>query len=79
VLFPGAGSELYRGIGSVLLGGMLLSTILSLVFIPTMFSLMNDLGQMLFGRRQRPLPPVEDADVLDAELTGEESERSLIA
>ncbi|MEM6362994.1 MAG: efflux RND transporter permease subunit, partial [Planctomycetota bacterium] len=37
VLFPGSGSELYRGLGSVLLGGMLVSTIFTLLFVPTVF------------------------------------------
>jgi HAE1 family hydrophobic/amphiphilic exporter-1 len=40
VLFPGAGSELYRGLGSVLLGGLTLSTIFTLFFIPAVFTLM---------------------------------------
>ena len=40
VFFPGAGSELYRGLGSVVLGGLLLSTIFTLVLVPTLFSLM---------------------------------------
>jgi HAE1 family hydrophobic/amphiphilic exporter-1 len=66
VLFPGAGSELYRGIGSVLLGGMLLSTVLSLVFIPTMFSLMSDLRQMLFGA-DRQLPSSDEPPPNEAE------------
>lgn len=39
VLFPGAGSELYRGLGSVVLGGLLVSTFFTLVFVPTLFSL----------------------------------------
>ncbi|MEZ6097620.1 MAG: efflux RND transporter permease subunit [Pirellulaceae bacterium] len=43
VLFPGAGSELYRGLGSVVLGGLLVSTIFTLVFVPTLFSLMLQL------------------------------------
>lgn len=34
VLFPGAGSELYRGLGSVVLGGLATSTILTLLLIP---------------------------------------------
>jgi hydrophobic/amphiphilic exporter-1 (mainly G- bacteria), HAE1 family len=42
VLFPGAGSELYRGLGSVVLGGLLVSTILTLILVPTLFSLMLD-------------------------------------
>jgi HAE1 family hydrophobic/amphiphilic exporter-1 len=36
VLFPGAGSELYRGLGSVVVGGLALSAILTLLIIPPM-------------------------------------------
>ena len=39
VLFPGSGSELYRGVGSVVLGGLALSTLLSIFVVPTLFTL----------------------------------------
>ncbi len=39
VLFPGSGSELYRGVGSIVLGGLALSTVLTLFVIPALFSL----------------------------------------
>jgi len=39
VLFPGAGSELYRGLGSVVLGGLSLSAILTLAIIPPLMAL----------------------------------------
>ncbi|MGH1352586.1 MAG: efflux RND transporter permease subunit [Methyloligellaceae bacterium] len=39
VVFPGAGSELYRGLGSVVLGGLSLSAILTLLIVPPMLSL----------------------------------------
>ena len=39
MLFPGAGSELYRGLGSVVLGGLLVSTLFTLVLVPSLFSL----------------------------------------
>jgi len=39
VLFPGSGSELYRGVGSIVLGGLALSTLLTLFVIPALFSL----------------------------------------
>ena len=39
VVFPGAGSELYRGLGSVVIGGLTLSAILTLLIIPPMLSL----------------------------------------
>jgi HAE1 family hydrophobic/amphiphilic exporter-1 len=34
VIFPGAGSELYRGLGSVVVGGLALSALLTLTIIP---------------------------------------------
>jgi HAE1 family hydrophobic/amphiphilic exporter-1 len=43
VVAPGAGSELYRGIGAVLLGGMIVSTVVTLVFVPALFSLMLEI------------------------------------
>jgi HAE1 family hydrophobic/amphiphilic exporter-1 len=39
VIFPGAGSELYRGLGAVLLGGILFSTLITLVQVPLLLSL----------------------------------------
>ena len=42
VLFPGSGSELYRGLGSVVLGGLVVSTIFTLLLVPTLFSLTMD-------------------------------------
>ncbi|MGC4004761.1 MAG: efflux RND transporter permease subunit, partial [Pirellulales bacterium] len=39
VISPGAGSELYRGIGAVLLGGLVVSTIFTLFLVPCLFIL----------------------------------------
>jgi HAE1 family hydrophobic/amphiphilic exporter-1 len=50
VIFPGAGSELYRGLGSVLLGGLLSSTFFTLVFVPVLFILSLDVKHALFGQ-----------------------------
>lgn len=38
VLLPGAGSELYRGLGAVVVGGLLMSTIFTLVLVPSVLS-----------------------------------------
>ncbi len=38
VLFPGSGSELYRGVGGIVLGGLALSTVLSLFLVPAVFT-----------------------------------------
>lgn len=50
VLFPGAGSEIYRGLGSVVVGGLSLSALLTLTIIPPLLSLF--LG-VLEGSRSR--------------------------
>jgi HAE1 family hydrophobic/amphiphilic exporter-1 len=42
VLFPGAGSELYRGIGAVVIGGLTVGTLFTLFLVPAMFSLSLD-------------------------------------
>lgn len=39
VVVPGAGSELYRGLGSVVVGGLSLSAILTLLIVPPMLTL----------------------------------------
>ncbi len=49
VVFPGAGSELYRGLGSVVLGGLALSAVLTLAIIPPLLTLIGPLIE-----RQRP-------------------------
>jgi len=42
-----AGSELYRGLGSVVIGGLLVATLFTLIVVPLLFSLMLDLRQAL--------------------------------
>jgi HAE1 family hydrophobic/amphiphilic exporter-1 len=43
VVLPGAGSELYRGLGSVVIGGLLVSTVFTLFLVPTFLSLAMDI------------------------------------
>lgn len=40
VLLPGAGSELYRGLGAVVVGGLVVSTLFTLFLVPTVLSAM---------------------------------------
>jgi HAE1 family hydrophobic/amphiphilic exporter-1 len=57
VLFPGAGSELYRGLGSVVLGGLIVSTVFTLVLVPTLFNLtlsVIELVHRVFQSRRAP-------------------------
>jgi len=42
VVSSGAGSELYRGIGSIVLGGLVTSTIFTLILVPALFSFFMD-------------------------------------
>jgi HAE1 family hydrophobic/amphiphilic exporter-1 len=49
VVFPGAGSELYRGLGSVITGGLIVSTIFTLFLVPSLFSLTIDAKTALGG------------------------------
>ena len=42
VLSPGAGSEFYRGLGSVVIGGLFVSTVFTIFLIPALFSLALD-------------------------------------
>ena len=53
VLFPGAGSELYRGLGSVVLGGLAVSTIFTLFLVPAVFLLTMDAKSFLWHLPQR--------------------------
>ncbi|MEM7244720.1 MAG: efflux RND transporter permease subunit [Acidobacteriota bacterium] len=44
VLVPGSGSEMYRGLGSVVVGGLLVSTVFTLLLVPLTFSLVLDMA-----------------------------------
>lgn len=55
ILLKGAGSEFYRGIGSVVVGGLLFSTVFTIFLIPALLSLSLDAADFLkrkFSRRQ---------------------------
>jgi HAE1 family hydrophobic/amphiphilic exporter-1 len=54
VLFPGSGSELYRGVGSVVLGGLALSTVLTIFVVPAVFTLLWRLRRVLRPSRVEP-------------------------
>ncbi|MEL7472929.1 MAG: efflux RND transporter permease subunit, partial [Planctomycetota bacterium] len=47
VLAPGAGSEMYRGLGSVVVGGLIVSTIFTLLLAPLLLSLTIQMGSWL--------------------------------
>ena len=65
IVMPGAGSELYRGMGSVIVGGLVASTLITLVLTPLVFSYALDMVakvRSLFGLNGEvvsPVPPLE--------------------
>jgi HAE1 family hydrophobic/amphiphilic exporter-1 len=59
VLFPGAGSELYRGLGSVVVGGLVCSTVFTLFVVPALFSLTLDARAAIVARVSGWLHPAE--------------------
>lgn len=46
VLMPGSGSELYRGLGAVVVGGLAISTVFTLVLVPVVLSVAFELTSM---------------------------------
>jgi len=70
VVSSGAGSELYRGMGAVQLGGMLVSTLFTLVLVPTVFSLWLDAHSALVSLFRRKTLEVHVEDVLALEQNG---------
>ena len=53
ILMPGSGSELYRGLGSVVVGGLLVATVFTLIVVPLLFSLTLD-AKAALGRLVGP-------------------------
>jgi HAE1 family hydrophobic/amphiphilic exporter-1 len=61
VIFPGAGSELYRGLGVVVFGGLGLSTIATLIIVPPLLSI---------ALQSRLAADASTPPVIDLEATG---------
>ena len=58
IVVPGAGSELYRGLGSVVVGGLVVSTVITLFLTPLVFSFAVELQtkfRKLLGREAQPV------------------------
>lgn len=60
VLVTGPGSEIYRGLGSVVVGGLFVSTVFTLFLVPAVFSLVMDMRAAV-RRKQEPLPATAKA------------------
>lgn len=51
MIFPGAGSEIYRGMAAAIVGGMSVSTIFTLVLLPSLLQITHS-----FGNREKQAP-----------------------
>ncbi len=60
VLFPGAGSELYRGLGSVVVGGLSMSALLTLFMVPPLTAILV----IPLERRRKRKKAVSTSDAL---------------
>ena len=68
VVFPGAGSELYRGLGSVVIGGLSPSAVLTLAIIPPLLSLSLSLVEP--GKQTQGAPPKRQPDGSASQAAG---------
>jgi hydrophobe/amphiphile efflux-1 (HAE1) family protein len=61
-LAVGAGGEFRSPMALAVIGGLVFSTILSLVFVPAMFMVMDDLGSLIWRFAKRAIVSSADAD-----------------
>lgn len=64
-LAVGAGGEFRSPMALAVIGGLIFSTILSLVFVPAMFMVMDDLGALIWRFGKRLIVHSEDAETTD--------------
>ncbi len=64
VLMPGSGSELYKGLGGVVLGGLVCSAVFTLLLVPLVFSLTLDIKTWLYSRLKWPVPELGQGERL---------------
>ncbi len=57
VLGLGAGAELRRGLGIIIIGGLISSTMLTLLVVPVTYSVYDAIGAAISRRRSKPSPP----------------------
>jgi hydrophobic/amphiphilic exporter-1 (mainly G- bacteria), HAE1 family len=63
VVAPGPGSELYRGLGSVILGGIALSTVFTVFIIPSLLLFFVRMEKVDPARKEAPVPHTADGRV----------------
>ncbi|MBT6312607.1 MAG: efflux RND transporter permease subunit, partial [Alphaproteobacteria bacterium] len=69
VLFPGAGSELYRGLGAVVIGGLALSSVMTLAIVPPLMGIV--LAPIERRRMNRAVADNDDDPASDVRVAAE--------
>jgi hypothetical protein len=64
-LAVGAGGEFRSPMALAVIGGLIFSTILSLVFVPAMFMVMDDLGALIWRFGKRLIVHSDDSETAD--------------
>ena len=64
VLVPGPGSVLYRGLGTVLVGGMAVNSVFTLVLLPTLLRLMEGSAEQAVAAPHKPSPGEQPVGVV---------------
>jgi Cu/Ag efflux pump CusA len=64
-LAVGAGGEFRSPMALAVIGGLIFSTVLSLVFVPAMFMVMDDIGSLIWRLGKRLIVVSDDADHKD--------------
>lgn len=61
VLFPGAGSDIYRGMATTIVGGMCVSTIFTLILLPCLLRIgsLSDVITFMNNRKRQSVTPAE--------------------
>jgi hydrophobe/amphiphile efflux-1 (HAE1) family protein len=69
-LATGSGGEFRAPMAIAVIGGLISSTVLSLVFVPAVFAVMDDIGSFAWRIFSRFIGPTEDAPVATAQAHG---------
>jgi hypothetical protein len=67
----GDGGEFRSPMAIAVIGGLLVSTVLSLVFVPSFFTVMDDLGSLIWRLFSRFIGPKDEPEPLHAVPTQE--------
>ncbi len=63
VFLAGAGTELYRGVGAIVLFGLACTAVITLTFLPALLVMVMQIGELLEKRKNRAVPVPGPAEI----------------